>query len=89
MRARQLRSGSLAEFARLREKGRVEIRLHRAVVYAAIYYADDQILVSQQAYGVPAVEAPVLHLRGTEDDDMVAAYLSSFAHVWDGARSLD
>ncbi len=80
---------SLAAFARLREKRQAEIRLHRAVAYAAVYHADDQILVSQQAYGVPAVEAPVLHLRGTEDDDMVAAYLSSFAHVWDGARSLD
>jgi transcriptional regulator with XRE-family HTH domain len=82
-------SVSLAAFARLREKRQAEIRLHRAIAYAAVYHADDQILVSQQAYGVPAVEAPVLHLRGPEDDDMVAAYLSSFAHVWDGARSLD
>ena len=80
---------SLAAFARLREKRQAEIRVRRTIAYAAIYRADDQILVSQQAYGVPALEAPVLHLRGAEDDDMVAAYLSSFAHVWDGARSLD
>jgi hypothetical protein len=67
----------------------VEIRLHRDVLYNSIYRADDELLVGQHAYGIPAGRAPVLHLRRTEDGDMVAAYLESFEGVWRGGRPLE
>lgn len=70
----------------LRQEGQVEIRLHRSTVYAAVYFADDQLLVSQQAYGVPPAEAPVLHLHRTGDGDISPAYLASFTDVWSTAK---
>lgn len=73
----------------LREKGQVEIRLHRAIVYNAVYYADDEILVGQHAYGIPNAYVPVVHLRRAVAGDMAATYLRSFADVWVGARSVD
>ena len=81
--------GALAAFKRLREAGHVEIRLHKIILYTGIYRADDQLLVSQQVSGVPASEAPVLHLRLSEGDAMFSAYLASLAHVWSSARTPD
>jgi hypothetical protein len=54
--------GPLAAFQDLRELDYVEIRISRAVTYSTIYRADDQVLVSQRAYGIPALEAPALLL---------------------------
>ncbi len=36
----------------------IEIRLHRAMLYSSIYRADNQLLVNQHAYGIPAAQAP-------------------------------
>jgi transcriptional regulator with XRE-family HTH domain len=80
---------ALAQFGPLLEGGGAEIRLHRDVLYNSIYRADDGLLVSQHAYGIPAGQAPVIHLRRTEDGDMVAAYLESFEGIWRGARPLE
>ena len=77
----------LADFASLRETGHVELRVYTAIIYNAVYVADNEMLVGQQAHGVAAGGGPVLHLRGSEgEDDMVSVYLHSFAEVWDGAR---
>jgi hypothetical protein len=78
---------ALASYAPLGGKGQVEIRLHQGIVYSSIYYADDQLLVSHHAYGVVAGQAPVLHLRRAEGDDMIDAYLDAFEHAWADARS--
>jgi hypothetical protein len=56
------------------------------MVYSSIYYGDDELLVSQLAYGIPLGQAPVLHLRRLEDGDMGAAYLDAFEHTWATAR---
>jgi transcriptional regulator with XRE-family HTH domain len=80
---------ALATFSPLAQESPVDIRLHRVIVYSFIYYADDQLLVSQNSYGVPPGHAPVLHLRPGEGGDMVAAYLGSFEQVWAGARPVD
>jgi transcriptional regulator with XRE-family HTH domain len=77
---------ALARYGPLRESGEAEIRLHRDVLYNSIYRADDELLVGQHVYGVPAGRAPVLHLRRARDDDMVAAYLESFERIWASAR---
>jgi hypothetical protein len=80
---------ALAIYAPLHEKDEVEIRLHQGVVYSAIYYADDQLLVSQHAHGIPLGHAPVLHLRRAESDDMSASYLGAFELAWAAARSVE
>jgi transcriptional regulator with XRE-family HTH domain len=80
---------ALAIYAPLREKGEVEIRLHQGIVYSSIYHADDQLLVSQHAYGAPVGSTPVLQLRRAEDGDMVAEYLGAFEHTWAAARSAE
>jgi len=80
---------ALARYGPLREMGGAEIRLHRDVPYNSIYRADDELLVGQHVYGIPDGRAPVLHLRRTEDGDMVAAYLDSFESVWRDARPME
>jgi transcriptional regulator with XRE-family HTH domain len=77
----------LADFASLRKAGHVELRVYTAIIYNAIYVADNEVLVVQRAHGVAVGRWPVLHLRGSEgEDDMVSVYLHSFAEMWDGAR---
>jgi hypothetical protein len=66
----------------------IEIRLHRAVLYNSIYRADDQLLVNQHTYGIPAAQAPVLCLSSTDGGEMAALYLDSFERVWASAASL-
>lgn len=63
----------------------VEIRLHRTVLYNSIYRADDQLMVNQHTYGVPASLAPVFCLCHAEGDDMPTLYLDSFERIWAGA----
>jgi transcriptional regulator with XRE-family HTH domain len=61
----------------------IEIRLHRAVLYNAIYRADDQLLVNQHAYGIPAAQAPVFCLSDFGGGEMATLYVDSFERVWD------
>ena len=66
----------------------IEIRLHRTVLYNSIYRADDQLLVNQHTFGIPAAQAPVFCLRDTDGGEMAALYLDSFERVWADASSL-
>lgn len=77
-------SQMLAVFAPLHEKDQVQIRQHQGSVYSSIYYADEQFLISQHAFGIPHGQAPVLHLLRTQggDGEMTAAYLDAFEYVW-------
>ena len=75
-------------FGQLRRNGGAEIRLRRAALYNSIYRADEQLLVSQHAYGIPDACTPVLHLRAAEGNDMVANYLESFECIWTDAPPL-
>jgi len=60
----------------------MEIRLHQTVLYNSIYRADDQLIVNQHAYGIPAAHAPVLCLRDAGGGEMIALYRDSFERVW-------
>lgn len=60
----------------------IEVRLHRTVLYASIYRADDEMLVNPHIFGYPALAAPVLHLRATVYPQMLATYADSFERVW-------
>ena len=48
---------ALMLFRPLRTVENIEIRLHRTVLYNSIYRADDQLLVNQHTYGMPAAQA--------------------------------
>jgi hypothetical protein len=66
----------------------IEIRLHRTVLYNSIYRADDQLMVNQHTYGLPAAQAPVFCFRDTDGGEMTALYLDSFERVWTSATPL-
>jgi transcriptional regulator with XRE-family HTH domain len=66
----------------------IEIRLHRTVLYNSIYRADQQMLVNQHTYGIPAAQAPVFHLSDPGSGEMTALYLDSFERVWASATPL-
>jgi hypothetical protein len=65
----------------------IEIRRHRTVLYNSIYRADDQLMVNQHTYGVPAAQAPLFCLS-SGSGDMAALYLDSFERVWAGSPPL-
>jgi hypothetical protein len=73
---------ALALYRPLRDARPAEIRLHRTVLYNSIYHADNDMLVNQHAYGIPAAHAPVLHIRRSADCDMFGSYSASFERIW-------
>jgi hypothetical protein len=73
---------ALALYRPLQDSGRAEIRLHRTVLYNSIYRADDDMLINQHAYGIPAAHAPVFHLRRSAETDMFGSYFASFERIW-------
>lgn len=79
---------ALALYHPLRAVRNVSIRLHHAVLYSSIYRVDEEILINQHAYGVPAAQAPVFYLHGPESGDMTKIYIESFARVWSFAKEL-
>jgi hypothetical protein len=78
---------ALSLYRPLRDSGHAEIRLHRTVLYNSIYRADDEMLVNQHAYGIPAAHAPVFHLHRSPGTDMFGSYIASFERVWCAAIS--
>jgi hypothetical protein len=85
--AAKIRNG-LALYRRLCTVENIEIRLHRAVLHNSIYRADEQILINQHAYGVPAAHAPVFCLRNSKSAEMTTVYLDSLRRVWTNALPL-
>jgi hypothetical protein len=79
---------SIDLYGLLRESGHVKIRVHRVILNSSIYRADNELLIGQHAFGVPARRAPVLHLHRTGRANMVATYLESFDDIWRGAQPL-
>jgi hypothetical protein len=77
---------ALTLYRPLTKSDKVEIRLHQTILYNSIFVADDQIIVNQHAYGIPAAHAPVFCFRGSEGGNMVTTYLGSFEKVWGDAR---
>jgi transcriptional regulator with XRE-family HTH domain len=77
---------ALEFYAPLRQGGNVEVRVHQKAPYNFIYRADDQLLVAQRAYAMPAQHAPVLHLQRIAGRAMFTAYLESFERTWADAQ---
>jgi transcriptional regulator with XRE-family HTH domain len=76
---------ALTLYRPLREVENIEIRLHRTVLYNSIYRSDDQLLVNQHVYGIPAAHSPVFALRNAADGQMANTYLEAFERVWTDA----
>jgi len=64
----------------------VELRLHTTTLYNSIYRFDDDLLVNTHAYGAPAAQSPVMHLRRLPGGRLVDHYRSSFERVWELAQ---
>jgi transcriptional regulator with XRE-family HTH domain len=79
---------ALALYRPLRDSGQAEIRLHQTVLYNSIYRADDDMLVNQHAYGIPAAHAPVFHLHQSAETGMFGGYVASFERIWRAAIPL-
>ncbi|MFD7159395.1 multiprotein-bridging factor 1 family protein [Kribbella sp. NPDC059898] len=60
----------------------VELRLHDTVLYNSMYRSDDELLVNQHAYGIPAAQSPVYHYRHSDASEMFDSYVASFEAVW-------
>ena len=73
---------ALMLFRTIGEVENIEIRLHSTVLYNSIYRSDDQLLVNQHSYGIPATQAPVFCLNNTVGSEMTVLYLDSFERVW-------
>lgn len=68
----------------------LEIRLHRTTLYNSLFRFDDDLLVNQHAYGIPAYQAPVLHLRRTGGGaDLFSTHSDVFETIWSRAEPLD
>ena len=65
---------------------KVQLRLHRTVLYNSIYRADDEVLVNTHIYGVGAAGAPVLHLHRTGESSIASTYIASFERGWGESR---
>ena len=73
---------ALALYRPLLDAASAEIRLHQTTLYNSLYRADNDLLVNQHTYGVPAANAPVFHLHRAGDGGMFDSYLASFQRVW-------
>lgn len=65
----------------------VSIREHSTTLYNSIYRFDDELLVNAHAYGAPAGDSPVMHLRHTPGGRLFDHYMRSFDRVWATSRA--
>ncbi|HEU5161340.1 MAG TPA: XRE family transcriptional regulator [Streptosporangiaceae bacterium] len=64
----------------------VELRFHDTVLYNSIYRSDEELLINPHVYGLPAAQAPTLHLHTHQDGSMARMYIESFERVWEIAE---
>lgn len=60
----------------------VEIRAHGTTLYNSLYRFDQDLLVNGHAFGAPAGQSPVLHLRRVPGGRLWDHYMRSFDEVW-------
>jgi hypothetical protein len=64
----------------------IEMGMHDSALHATLLRADDDLLVNQHVFGLPAADSPVMHLQRQEGGRLVDAYLTSLERVAGGAR---
>ncbi|PRX98160.1 helix-turn-helix domain-containing protein [Allonocardiopsis opalescens] len=65
------------------DEQRIQIRLHRTVLYNSLYRVDERLLVNQHVYGVPAASSPVFEIDGRRSGELAKIYIDSFEKVWE------
>jgi len=60
----------------------VELRNHGTTLYNSIYRFDQDLLINGHAFGAPAAQSPVMHLRRVPGGRMWDHYMRSFEEVW-------
>lgn len=64
----------------------VEVRTHATTLYNSLFRFDQDLLVNGHAWGAPAGQSPVLHLRRVPGGRTWDHYMRSFETVWSAAR---
>jgi transcriptional regulator with XRE-family HTH domain len=59
----------------------IETGMHDSALQATVLRADDDLLVNQHVFGIPAVDSPVMHLRRQAGGRLVNTYLASVERV--------
>ena len=65
----------------------VELRFHDTVLYNSIYRSDEELLINPHVYGLPAAQAPVLHLHAHQRGSMARMYLDTLERIWGTAQN--
>ncbi|MEJ2870623.1 XRE family transcriptional regulator [Actinomycetospora sp. OC33-EN08] len=60
----------------------VEVRAHSTTLYNSLFRFDQDLLVNGHAWGAPAGQSPVLHLRRVPGGRTWDHYIRSFETVW-------
>lgn len=75
--------GAQAYFEVLRGVPGVEVRRHKATVYASIFRFDDQMLVNQHLFGTLSTASPLLHLCRETQGGLFDLFMDSYDRCWD------
>jgi hypothetical protein len=63
----------------------MEVRTHGTTLYNSLFRFDEDMLVNGHAWGAPAGQSPVLHLRRVPGGRTWDHYMRSFEAVWSAA----
>jgi hypothetical protein len=64
----------------------VTVRLHGTTLYTSTYRVDDEMIVNPHVIGLPAAQAPALHLRRVAVGGLFDTYAAAYDRVWDDAK---
>lgn len=64
----------------------VAVRLHGMTLYTSIYRSDDEMISNPHVVGLPAAQAPALHLRRLAPGGLFDTYAAAYDRVWEDAK---
>lgn len=64
----------------------VTVRAHGTTLYTSIYRGDDDMLANPHVYGLPAAQAPAMHLRRLAAGGLFDTYATMYDRVWEDAK---
>ncbi len=73
----------------LGRSSQVQLRLHDTTLYTSVYRADDEMIANVHVLGLPAAQAPAIHLRRLAAGGIFDTYATMFDKVWDEATQAD
>lgn len=70
----------------LAKAANVSVRLHSTTLYTSIYRSDDEMIANPHIVGLPAAQAPVLHLRRLVPGGLFDTYTVAYERVWEDGK---